>query len=277
MATLQRGRRTRLLVIGLVLASLFTITIDYRGGQTGPLEAAGRATLSIVGPMQNAAAHVLDPVGSFFGGLAHAGALEAENQRLRAEIGALQTKVAAADASQAQATQLEQLLHMTQQEKLTGVGALVIGSSPSNFENVITINAGSSQGVRYGMAVVAGAGLVGRVVQVAPTTSQVQLLIDPSFAVAAKLVPTGGTGLVVGNRNQDLRMQLVGPGVNVQPNQQVVTAPRPGLSYPPNILVGYVAYEYTDPASPLAKSIAVRPAVDFSSLQAVLVVGASGA
>lgn len=276
MALAHRSRRTRLLVIVLVLASLFTITLDYRGGQSGPLEAAGRATLSVVGPMQDAVSNVLHPVGEFFSGLAHAGSLQSENQRLKAELQAAQTQIGQVTYLRGQVLQLQQLLHMQNRLNLSGVAAQVIAQSPSNFENVVTISAGSSQGVADGMAVVAGDGLVGHVVNVGATTSQVLLIIDPTSSVAGRLVNTGDTGLVVGNRSQDLLMKLVPPDTKVQPAEQVVTAGFQGSLYPPGILIGYVSRESTNPAD-LSKTIDVRPAVDFSSLQYVLVLGAHSA
>ena len=62
MALYSRARNTRLLVISLVMASLLTITVDYRGGQTGPFEAAGRATYTVVVTIQSAVSRVLHPI-----------------------------------------------------------------------------------------------------------------------------------------------------------------------------------------------------------------------
>ena len=54
----------------LVAASLAIITVDYRGGEEGPLDAAGRAISSAFAPMQRAVSSVVQPVSNFFGSLA---------------------------------------------------------------------------------------------------------------------------------------------------------------------------------------------------------------
>ncbi len=270
MAVTRRGRSTRLLVVGLVAASLLTITADYRGGSAGPLEIAGRTTLTVVGSMQDAVTKVFHPFGDFFSGLVRIGSLEASNRRLVQELNDALSQNGRAAYLETEVTQLQGLLHMRQTLQLVGVGANVIGQSISNFEWTITIDQGQSGGIRVGMPVVAGAGLVGHVVETGLTTSVVQLLIDPNSAVAGRLLATGDTGLVVGDRNQDLQMNLVSPSARVTPNEQVVTAGFQGSLYPAGLLIGFVSREYTDPQS-LSKIVSVRPAVDFSSLQFVLV------
>ena len=101
--------------------------------------------------------------------------------------------------------------------------------------------------------------------------SVVQLIIDPRSGVAARLATTGETGLLVGERNQDLQMQLVSPVADVPAGEPVVTSGYQGGLYPPGIPVGVVSHVYKDPAS-LQQVIQVRPAVDFSSLEFVLVI-----
>ena len=233
MALSRRVRSTRLLVITLVLASLVTITLDYRGGQSGPLAAGGKAALSIVGPMQQAVAKVVHPIGAFFTGLVHIGSLESENRHLKDELAALRTGNARALIALNENEQLKKLLNIRGQLGLKGVAATVIGLSPSNFEWSVTINVGSDAGVKVDQPVVSGDGLVGHVTEVSPRISKVTLIIDPSSSVAGRLARSGDTGLVVGNRNKDMVMAMVSPGANVSPAEPVVTAGYQGGLYPP--------------------------------------------
>ena len=151
-----------------------------------------------------------------------------------------------------------------------GVAASVIGQSVGNFEWTITIGRGSSGGIKVDDPVVSGDGLVGHVVEVTPTSAVVQLIIDPDSAVAARLSSSGETGLIVGERNQDLQMQLVRPDARVFPSEQVVTAGYQGGLYPAEIVIGTVSHVYQQNGG-LTKIVAIRPAVDFSSLETVLV------
>jgi rod shape-determining protein MreC len=101
--------------------------------------------------------------------------------------------------------------------------------------------------------------------------SVVQLIIDPDSAVAGRLSSSGETGLVIGQRNHPLTMDLVDPDANVAANEQVVTAGYQSGLYPPGIPIGFVSHIYTRPGS-LTKTIELTPAVDFSALEVVLVV-----
>jgi rod shape-determining protein MreC len=130
------------------------------------------------------------------------------------------------------------------------------------------------------MPVVASAGLVGHIVRVTPTASFVELIIDPDSSVAARLDGSGETGLLEGQGASDLRMALVSPDLLVEPDEKVVTT---GFRfngefqslYPPNVLIGSVSRVLTEDSG-LSKFVTVRPAVDFSTLNVVLVVTSSG-
>jgi rod shape-determining protein MreC len=272
MALYSRPRNTRLLVISLVMASLLTITVDYRGGDSGPLEVAGQGALSVVGAVQAGVSRVMRPVSDFFSGLANVGSLRAENEALKEQVRGLQAEVGQSVSDARVTRELMELLNLKEQLRLKStVAASVIGESVGNLEWYITIDKGSSSGVRVDMAVVSGDGLVGRVVDVAPNASTVQLIIDPGAAVAGRLASSGETGLIVGQRQRDLTMDLVNPAAKVFPNEQVLTAGYQGGLYPPEIPVGFVSHVYTQPGS-LTKTIAIRPAVNFSALEFVLVV-----
>lgn len=253
------------------MASLVTITIDFRGGQSGPLELAGKTALSVIGPMQDAVSKVFHPVASFFGGLARVGSLESENRRLTAEIERLRQATGTTVSTQRELERLQRLLDLEENLGLTGITATVIGASPSNFEWAVTINRGSADGVKTNLPVVAGEGLVGLVTEVALHWSTVQLIIDPRSSVAGRLASSGETGLVTGQRGNPLIMDLVNPDVKVPANEPVVTSGYQGGLYPPEIPIGFVSSVYARPGS-LTKSILVRPAVDFSSLEVVEVV-----
>ena len=77
----------------------------------------------------------------------------------------------------------------------TPPSARVLSSDPSNFSHTIDISKGSDDGLKVGMPVVNGAGLVGRIVQVTPNRSTVQLITDPDFLVGVRLL---GSDLATG-------------------------------------------------------------------------------
>jgi rod shape-determining protein MreC len=283
MALPTRARSARLLVVALVSASLVTITVDYREGDRGPLATLGRGALAGISPLQEAMSKITHPIGNFFSTLVHLPSIRAENERLKTLVQELEAARAISASDEARLHELEKLLEVTQSlgPNVRTTAAQVIASGVSNFEWSVTINKGSADGIKPGMAVVAaGKNLVGHVIRVAPNSSMVELIADPDSAVAGRLQLSGSTGLITGQGEQDMKMDLVDVNTEVQAGEQVVTAGYtiPGVAqslYPPGVLIGTVSRVVPQPAA-LEKFITVAPAVDFSSLDIVLVVLSDG-
>jgi rod shape-determining protein MreC len=271
MALYSRPRNTRLLVVSLVMVSLLTITVDYRGGERGPLEAAGQGALQVVVALQSGVSKVIHPIGSFLGGIAHIGSLRTENNDLRAKVKALQAQVAKSISDKRIIQEQTKLLKLEESLQLRGVTGRVVGESVSNFEWSVTVNRGSAENVKVDDPVVSGDGLVGHVIVVAPHACKVQLIIDPDSAVAGRLASSGETGLVVGQRSKPLTMDLVNSNAKVIINDQVVTSGYQRGLYPPEIPIGQVSHVFSRPGG-LTTTIELSPAVDFSALEYVLVV-----
>jgi rod shape-determining protein MreC len=279
----NRARSTRLLVVTLVSVSLVTITVDYREGNEGPLNAMGDAALSLITPLQEAVSKVTHPIGNFFSTLVHLPSIRNDNEALQNRVRELEEQVATSNADQRRLAELEALLGLQESfsAKIETTGAQVISNGVSNFEWTIQIDKGSSDGLQIDMPVVASAGLVGHIVRVTPTASFVQLIIDPDSSVAGRFDASGETGIVQGEGASDLRVALVDPDIVIAPDENVVTAgfrleqgTRQSL-YPPNVLIGSVSRVLVDDSG-LSKFVTVRPAVDFSTLNEVLVVTSSG-
>ena len=282
MVTHPRPRGTRLLVVALVSLSLAIITLDYREGTTGPLAEAGRWTQTAMAPLQEAVSRVTRPVGDFFSGLAHLPSLERENTDLKTQIAELQADAAGRANVEEQLQTLTDLLGLQQQLFPEGVAALVIANGVSNFEWSITISKGSDDGIQVDQPVVAGSAitprLVGRVTQVTPNSASVELLIDQNFAVAGRISPTRATGLVQGRGDQDPEMDGIPQDTNIeltgdQPVQVFTMSYEINGQhgrYPPGILIGEVS-SVIQSTNALETAVTVRPAVDFSALEYVLV------
>jgi rod shape-determining protein MreC len=277
-AVRSRARSTRLLVVALVSVSLVTITIDYREGDDGPLASMGDAALTVISPLQEVVSKVTHPIGNFFSTLFRLPSIRHERDVLRERVDALETQLTEGRADQERLAETEALLGLQESlgPKAETTAAQVIANGVSNFEWSIEIDKGSSDGIARDMPVIASAGLVGHVVQVAANSSRVQLIIDPDSFVAGRLDVSQQTGLLAGEGNQDLQMSLVESTTEVSPDERVVTA---GYRirdvaeslYPPNVLIGTVSRVLEQDAA-TEKFLTVRPAVDFSSLSLVLVV-----
>lgn len=280
MAIRQRTRSARLLVVTLVAASLAIITLDFRAGDEGPLAEAGRITSSAIAPMQRAVSNVVLPISNFFSSLAELPSLASENAELRRQVDDLKTVQQLNPELARRIETLEQLLGL-QTITSHSIAARVIGSGVSNFEWDITIDRGSADGIQVDMPVVTGASdgprLVGRVIRVTPISSVVQLMIDPDFAVAGRLSTSQEAGLVMGRGEEDLRMGHLRAGIDVSETEpeSVFTVgyevnDQSGL-YPSGILIGTVSRAFSGPDA-VESFVTIRPAVDFSTLEYVLVI-----
>lgn len=262
--------------------SLAVITLDYRQGEKGPLAGLGRTALAAMAPLQQAVTTVTRPIGDFFSGLVHLPSLENDNQQLRRANDALRAQIAASTEQRSQFEQLSALLGLKESLTPTSVPALVIANGLSNFRFTITINKGSADGVSKDQPVVTGSMdapiLIGRVIEVTANSAEVQLIIDRNSAVAGRLSVSHESGLVEGQGEGELRMSLVTPGTIVQGDETVVTQGyevngQRGL-YPPGLVIGQVS-QVIPGTSDLQEFVTVRPAIDFSSLEFVLVLQTS--
>ena len=141
------------------------------------------------------------------------------------------------------------------------------GASPEF--RTMTIDKGTSDRLLTDMAVMSPAGVVGRVILPSRRASKVQLLIDRNAAAGAVIERTRAQGVVVGGGTDPLRMEYVPGTADVKAGDLVVTSGIDGI-YPKGFVIGTVESVERGPGT--YHEITVRPAVDFSRLEEVLVV-----
>ncbi len=147
----------------------------------------------------------------------------------------------------------------------------MIGGNPNPDMRTITIDRGSADGVLADMAIIAPAGVVGRVIgSPARHAARVQLLIDRNAAAGAVAERTRAGGMVVGtDAPPALQMELVSNLTDIKEGDSIVASGVDGI-YPRGFMIGRV--ERSERGSGLYRSVTVRPTVDFSNLEEVLVV-----
>ncbi len=110
----------------------------------------------------------------------------------------------------------------------------------------------------------------GVIAEVGPHTAKVQLLADPSSAVAAMLQQTRATGVVAGQPDGSLRMIYIPHEDEVQVGDIVLTSGLAG-TVPRGLIIGQVAsVEQKDFA--LFQEAVVRPALDYRQVEMVVVI-----
>jgi rod shape-determining protein MreC len=200
--------------------------------------------------------------------------VRAENDALRSEVGALQVALQQERAAAERADAFRRLLEFKARTPLTTTGADVIGAGASPEFRTVTIDKGERDGVSPNMAVIAAAGVVGRVTRPSARASLVQLLVDANAAAGALIARSRVQGVIVGAGDEGLRMDYVPTTGDVVAGDEVVTSGIDGL-YPKGLAIGVV--ERVERGDGLYHRITVRPAVDFSRLEDVLVVLSSTA
>lgn len=267
-------RRSRIILAILVLLSITLIVFDLRGGDSGPTRPLRVAGETVLGSAERAMAGVVLPVRGLLeslGGLNEAdqriAALEADNARLRAELDTIAN-------DRARVADLEALLGLVSVNDYDAVPAQVIAVGPAQgFAWTVTIDAGSRDGVERDMSVISGAGLVGRTIDVGPTTSTVLLVVDATSSVGGRLAGTSQIGIVSGTGRQDaLTMQLLDPLAAVDVGDVVVSfGSEGGRPYAPGIPIGTVA-EMRGTEGQLTRSAILVPYADVSRLDMVGVI-----
>lgn len=192
-----------------------------------------------------------------------------ENAELRARLDALQVQLQAERAVAERAEAYRALLQLRARVPLETTGAEVIAAGVSPEFRTVTIDKGTQDGVSADLAVLAPSGVVGRVVQPGPRAALIQLIIDQTAAAGAIIENTSVQGVVVGIGDGMLRMDYAPSASTVSVGDVVSTSGIDGL-YPKGFVIGTV--ERVTRGDGLYHQITVRPAVDFSRLEAVLVV-----
>jgi rod shape-determining protein MreC len=196
--------------------------------------------------------------------------LRSENRRLESENLALRRQVAELSAAGQDNLALRQALDFQRTFGHQMVAAQVIGRGPDGFSRTLEIDRGSDDGVRVGMVVAGGAGLVGRVRETGPHMAIVQTLADPQSRVNVFLSKSGLQGTVVGGTDA-LQVQIQHHLGTVASNGEWVVTSGVGGGYPRGLVVGEVASVSHRDSSTTDQALVIWSS-DAASISLVLVV-----
>lgn len=266
MASIQLSRRPLLVLAGAVV--LQVILISAQVSNTAGIPLIQVITFGVFAEIQRGLMVTIDSVRGVWTGYVALRDVRAENEALRREMQTLQVRLQEERAQAQRAENFRQLLELRERAGVATVAAEIIAGPASIEFRDMTIDKGSQDGVVKDMAVISPAGVVGRVMLSSPRAARVQMLIDRNAAAGALIERTRAQGLVVG-QGSALRMDYVPGTADVQPGDLVVTS---GIDkiYPKGFVIGTV--EAIDRGPGTFHEISVRPSVDFSRLEEVLVV-----
>jgi rod shape-determining protein MreC len=267
-------------VLGLlVLASVALITLD--ANTDSPLDPVRSAVGAVVGPLESATTGVTRPFAEAGGFLKTNKSLRGDVASLAAENARLRSELATEPLDRQRLAQLDGLARTASETGYSLVAARVIAMGPvQSFRRTVTIDAGTSSGIRADMTVLDNDGLVGRVVQATRSTATVLLVVDSGSVVGGRLGTNLEIGFLrgrgsVGNTGR-LELQLVDNAVTPSNGDVVVTwGSKNGVPYVAGIPIGRVESVVQAPRESSRLAV-IRPFVDFTALDVVGVVVPKG-
>jgi rod shape-determining protein MreC len=269
-------RRARILLALFTLAALAFVTIDARAGEQNPLDRVRDGVGTLFGPLQDGVAATLRPVTALVDEVRDLARLRTDNAALRAALEEERQRQRAVADVLRENERLRALLDIRsdlvgRSDEFEIRAAHVIALAPSNFEWTVTIDVGERDGIEPNMPVITGEGLVGRVVQVGPRASRVLLAVDSNFSAAVRVARSGEHGYIEGGGTEPFRLTLIDPEADVAPGDEIVTSTYANALFPDGLPVGRVASVEGD-LGLLQRHVLVRPFVDFTRLDRVLVI-----
>jgi rod shape-determining protein MreC len=267
--------RSRLLLIILIVTSLLLITLDLRGVKI--LDGVRSGTQNVLSPFQKAGSTVVSPFRNFFGDVTNLGRTRSEIEKLKQDNAKLRNELLQRKSADAELEQLKSVLDLAGRAGYKVLATRVISQGAStSFSQTITIDAGTTSGVRQNMTVVSGDGLVGVVKESYLNSALIMLATDPDFKVGVRIAGTQQIGILSGRGSKRAELQLLD-------NQQIVkvgdvllargsTNNRP---FVPGIPVGVIS-AVDNTAGSIAQTASVMLYPNFSALSVVSVVLSAG-
>ncbi|HOW42562.1 MAG TPA: rod shape-determining protein MreC [Candidatus Omnitrophota bacterium] len=246
-------------IVSVVLASFILVCAAIVPGLRSPFLSVIRLPLVVF----SALGREINGIVFYHRNYVDASRLRGNNDFLRSELNRRQEE-------RQELLRVKQLLEMKEQVGYKVIAARVIGRDPSNWASAVIIDKGTTHGIRKGYVIVTFLGLAGRVVDAGQATSVVMLINDPHVSVSSRIQRTRQEGMVSGSLGGTLIMKFLPKDSDIAVGDQVITS---GLTplYPKGLLIGSVTAIGADFSGASTYAI-IRPAVDLSALEEVLVI-----
>lgn len=194
-----------------------------------------------------------------------------ENARLQAQLNQLRLEQASILEDARQGQRLQALLGFREKYVSKTVPAQVIGTGGSDQSRVLTIDKGAKDGLKRDQPVITPDGIVGKLVEVFPHTSQVLEINDQTSGAGVLLEQTRLRGVLRGNAYGQPQIIDVLPDDRIKAGEKVLTSGGDQI-FPRGLPVGTVQKVVPDPEREPYADIVIKPAANLQHLEEVLVV-----
>ncbi|MBB6146052.1 rod shape-determining protein MreC [Silvibacterium bohemicum] len=198
-----------------------------------------------------------------------------DNASLKNQIEQLRLEQASVVEDARQGQRLQRLLGFKEHYIYQSLPAQVIGTSGTDQSGIVYIDKGSNDGLKPDMPVMTADGIVGRLKDVFPSTSQLMLVSDPTSGVGVILESTRTRGVLKGGAFNQVQMINVSPDDRIKPGDKIVTSGGDQI-FPRGMPVGTVDRVVPDPDRDPLLDVIVHPSANLAQLEEVLVITGMG-
>lgn len=253
------------------IASIFIIVVLvvlHIFGILGPVEGYFKAALS---PMQSFFYDKTSGVSNFIGLITSIRDLEEENNKLQIKVQDLYVERAKMKELESENKILREQLGFVKENKEKLISAFIVERDPSNLFASFGIDKGKKDGVDVGMPVVVSDGiLVGQIYEASDYNSTIIMTIDSRSKINAEIIDSGATGIVSGEHNLAIVMDLI-PQNKVVKKGDLVTTSGLGEQFPKDLLIGEVE-NVSNADNELFQQARIKPLINFQDLKVVFIV-----
>jgi len=267
MALLDIRQRVGWLFMTVTVAHLILISAQVSSKRGVPL--LQEAIFGSMAELQRVATGGIGGVRSAWQNYVNLRQIGQENDALKQRVSQLEVALQRERALAEQTRVLQQALDLKTETPFATTAAMIIASGASPDFRTMTLDKGSSQGLATDMAVLAPEGVVGRVILPTPRAAKVQLIIDRNAAAAGLVERSRAQGVVVGTGGDRMRFDYVPGSADLKVGDRVVTSGLDGI-YPKGFVIGQI--ESIERSAGEFSNVLIRPAVNLSALETVLVV-----
>jgi len=269
------GTRRKFQEVAVVAATLIVSLVLLRQSAKNPgeLSTLDRGILHILSPLQGALSSLGRNIGNLAGRYVDLVHVRTENEGLHRDNSRLRSELLEAKRGAAESIRLQKLLDLRNAVASETISARVVSIDTSPYFRVARVMLDRGEGsLTRGMPVITPEGVVGRIDRVAGNTADIQLAVDPRFALDVFLPRTRSRGILRGKAGENgyrSVVEYVARGEEVQQGDLVVTSGLGG-NFPRDLPVGHISK--LNNGSGLHQEVEVTPNVDFVRLSEVLVV-----
>lgn len=253
----------------LLVACLLLLTLWFREGSSGPLHSVRKGFSFVTTPIASLGSALGVPFVALGNIFTNASASQDDLTTLQEQNAELTATVIQLEEYRQEVDRLNGLLKLKDAYHIEGVAARVTGHDSDSWNQVITINKGTSDGISVGMPVMDDKGLVGQVETTRAGSSTVRLITDAQSGVAAMIQSTRAEGVLTGSLDGLLYLSYIPISQTVIEGDAVITSGSGGI-YPRGIVIGEVI-SVQGKSTDLYYTIVVKPVSSSENYEDVLV------